>query len=311
MNLNGMNRSHTVSIIVTTYNRADLLPRAIESILNQTYKDFELIIVDDGSMDNTEKVMKEFQEKDSRIKYVYQENKGWASALNKGLSFAQGEYVAFLDSDDEWLPGKLEKQIEVFKNNLSVGLVTCWAFRIFENRKKKKLFKTYKGTIEKKNWCCFFKTNGIISFSTIIMKRKVFDTIGSFDIKLKAAVDLDFYIRILNKFDIYFLSIPLVNYYESQESLSKKNFWTKWTSDLEYLLQKHQDSIGRCIHLKFYFLKTLGTCYLLDGDYSKARKCFFESVKIKPLRLRIYFQYFLSFSPKIYKNLLFLKRKLF
>lgn len=213
-----------VSIIIPTYNRANLLAKAIKSVLNQTYKDLELIIVDDCSEDNTREVVKHFQVNDLRVQYIYQENRGLSSALNKGLSIASGEYIAFLESDDEWLPRKLEKQLKVFTKHLSVGLVTCWSFRIFENGNKKKLFKTHKGIIKKENWCNFFKTKGIISPSTIILRREVFDSVGNFDTKLKAAVDLDFYIRLIKNFDIYFLPIPLVNYYESQESLSKKIF---------------------------------------------------------------------------------------
>ena len=91
-----------VSIIIPTYNRANLLPRAINSVLNQTFKDFELIIVDDGSTDNTRKVVKEFEEKDSRIKYIWQENFGGpAKPTNTGLKISKGKYIAFLDSDNE------------------------------------------------------------------------------------------------------------------------------------------------------------------------------------------------------------------
>lgn len=309
MNLNGMNKLPIISVIITTYNRADLIQRAIISVLNQTYKDFELIIVDDGSIDNTKEIIEKFKNKDSRIKYFYQENQGWPSALNKGLSLAQGEYIAFLDSDDEWLPQKLEKQIEVFENNLSVGLVACWAFRIFDSNKKK-LFKTHKGLIKKENWCKFFKTKGIISFSTVILKKKVFDSIVLFDTKLKAAIDLDFYIRIINKFDVYFLPTTLVNYYESTESLSKKNFWLKWIPDLEYLLSKHQNVINQCSPLKIYLLKTLATCYLLNGEYKKSRYYLLRSIKIQPFKIRLYFQYLLALYPNIYKNILFFKRKL-
>lgn len=94
----------SVSVIITTYNRANLVSRAIDSVLNQTYKDFELIIIDDGSTDNTKSLIDSYLQKDKRIVYFYQENKGWPSALNKGIELSKGEYIAFLDSDNEWLP---------------------------------------------------------------------------------------------------------------------------------------------------------------------------------------------------------------
>ena len=119
-----MNKNPTVSVIIPTYNRAHLVDRAIQSVLNQTYKDFELIIVDDGSTDNTEDIIKEFQKKDERIKYIrHEENRGGSAARNTGIKAAKGEYIAFLDSDDEWLPIKLGRQISEFTNKSKIALV--------------------------------------------------------------------------------------------------------------------------------------------------------------------------------------------
>ena len=103
-NENSKNQSK-VSVIIPTYNRAYLISRAINSVLNQTYQDFEIIIVDDGSTDNTEEVIKEFQEKDERIKYIrHKNNKGEAAARNTGIKAAKNEYISFQDSDDESFP---------------------------------------------------------------------------------------------------------------------------------------------------------------------------------------------------------------
>ena len=105
-----------VSVIITTYNRAHLVGKAIKSVLNQTFQDFELIVVDDGSTDNTEEVINSFN--DTRIRYIrHKINKGGNAARNTGLRNSKGEYIAFLDSDDEWLPEKLERQLEVFKKS--------------------------------------------------------------------------------------------------------------------------------------------------------------------------------------------------
>ena len=104
-----------VSVIIPTYNRAHLVGRAIRSVLNQTYQDFEIIVVDDGSTDNTEEVVKSFN--DPRIRYIrHEKNRGGSAACNTGIRAARGEYIAFQDSDDEWLPEKLEKQMQVFEN---------------------------------------------------------------------------------------------------------------------------------------------------------------------------------------------------
>ncbi|GAH83893.1 unnamed protein product, partial [marine sediment metagenome] len=122
----------TVSVIIPTYNRADMVGRAIQSVINQTYQDFEIIIIDDASTDNTREVAREFQEREKRIKYFKHEiNKGGGAARNTGIKNSKGEYIAFLDSDDEWYPEKLEKQIEIFnKNDENLGVVYSGVFYI-------------------------------------------------------------------------------------------------------------------------------------------------------------------------------------
>lgn len=116
----------TVSAIIPTYNRAHLVGRAIKSALAQTWQDLELIIVDDGSNDNTESLVNSFD--DPRIRYIrHNVNRGVAAARNTGIKAAKGEYLAFLDSDDEWMTDKLERQLNVFKTSdlPHLGAVTC------------------------------------------------------------------------------------------------------------------------------------------------------------------------------------------
>ena len=118
-------KSPIVSVIIPTYNRVYLLGRAIRSVLTQTYQDFEIIVVDDGSTDNIEDVVTNFN--DSRIKYIrHEKNKGGAVARNTGIKAARSKYSAFLDSDDEWLSDKLKQQIECLENSdEEVGVVYC------------------------------------------------------------------------------------------------------------------------------------------------------------------------------------------
>jgi glycosyltransferase involved in cell wall biosynthesis len=124
----------TVSVIIPTYNRAHLIGRSINSVLNQTYQDFELIIVDDGSSDNTEEIIRAFN--DPRILFLkHPENRGVSAARNTGIKEARGSYIAFQDSDDEWLPEKLEKQMAVFKQDKKgdLGLVLCETLGVIQN----------------------------------------------------------------------------------------------------------------------------------------------------------------------------------
>ena len=110
----------TISVIIPTYNNASVVKEAIQSVLEQTLSDYEIIVVDDGSTDNTREVVRSFSDK--RIRYVYQENRGRSSARNHAIGLAQGEYVAFLDSDDLFMPTKLEKQVACMEKNPNVLL---------------------------------------------------------------------------------------------------------------------------------------------------------------------------------------------
>ncbi len=119
------NEKIKVSVIMPAYNRAALLPCAIGSVLAQTHRNLELLVIDDGSTDNTSEAVKVFTDRDERVRYFYQKNKGSSSACNLGIRESAGDYVSFLDSDDEWLPGKTEKQLLLFKDNPGTGFVGC------------------------------------------------------------------------------------------------------------------------------------------------------------------------------------------
>ena len=126
----------TISVIVPTYNRGHLLERALRSVLTQTHQQLELIIVDDGSVDNTADVVSTY-DADSRVRYIrHQDNLGSSVARNTGIRHAQGEYIAFLDSDDEWLPTKLEKQMLLFQYGSlpRLGAVNCGIINVRERQ---------------------------------------------------------------------------------------------------------------------------------------------------------------------------------
>lgn len=117
-----------VSVIIPTYNRADCVTRSIDSALSQTYKDYEIIVVDDGSTDNTKQILQSYVDK-GLIRYIYQDNAGCAAARNAGISDAKGEWIAFLDSDDVWLPDKLAEQMQYL---LETGLDICFTNTAFD-----------------------------------------------------------------------------------------------------------------------------------------------------------------------------------
>src|SRR5712692_4293853 len=119
-----LDSSPTVSVVIPVYNGERYLAEAISSVLDQTYKNFELIVVDDGSTDQSAAVVRSFT--DDRIRYLYQSNGGASKARNLGVAASRGTVIAFLDSDDVWLPHKLERQIDCLASHKDVGAVYCW-----------------------------------------------------------------------------------------------------------------------------------------------------------------------------------------
>jgi glycosyltransferase involved in cell wall biosynthesis len=212
-----------ISVIIPTYNRANLLTIAILSVINQTYKNWELIIVDDGSTDNTKQIVEEFIKKDPRIKYFYKENGGQGSARNLGIKNAQGEYIAFLDSDDEFLENKIKKSLKIFNEDKNIGMIYSDAIIIgnyLDNKKSSEISKPYYGNVYKK-----LLLNNFITTSTVVVKKEVFLNRGFFNESslLRNFEDYDMWLRIAKKYKIGYIPEVLVKYNFSP----KINFWEK------------------------------------------------------------------------------------
>ena len=181
----------TVSVITPTYNRARFLPAAVASVLSQTFGDFELIIVDDGSEDNTPDVLKPFFA-DRRVRYVYQENQGQSHARNLALKQATGDFIAFLDSDDVWARDKLEKQLAVFRANSEVDIVHGDEATINEQGSVVSLqnMRRYSGRITR-----YLLADNSVSITTALVRRRCFDEMGGFDTSVGVADDYELWLR--------------------------------------------------------------------------------------------------------------------
>lgn len=200
-----------ISVVIPTHNRGDLIGRAIESVLNQTYKDIEVVIVSDGSTDNTEEVVKKYQKKYNNIQLIsVHPNKGANNARNEGIKAAQGEYVAFLDDDDDWELDKLEAQMEVFKKDESIGLVYTGIKIIYVNEDiNYKSLSGYRGDLSKE----ILIRNVIGATSSVVVKKEVLEKSGYFDIEMPAKQDYDLWIRACQYTKVDFVSAPKLNYY--------------------------------------------------------------------------------------------------
>jgi len=271
-----INQTPKVSIILPTYNRAYIVERAIRSILDQTYNDFELIIVDDGSTDNTEEIIKELQQKDKRIQYIKLDtNKGAAAARNVGIRSAKGQYIAFQDSDDEWLPEKLEKQMKIIETvTEEVGVV--YTDMLLINKDNQITYWNspsikYGDIINSKTHD--YQVLGLGIVSTLIKNK----SIDYFDETFYRFIDLEYFIRLSKKVIFIHINEPLVKYhitdgiscdfhslFIARKKLFKK-YYNELRKDKKFIANQYFEmgyALFVCKHFKYankFFLKAINT----------------------------------------------------
>lgn len=199
-----------VSVVIPTYNRAGVVTRAIQSVLAQSYQAFEIIVVDDGSTDGTPMAVAAIQ--DPRIRYIrHDRNQGGGSARNAGIAAARGEYVAFLDSDDEWMPDKLERQVRVLgPSGPEIGAV-CTGFVSLDARGQVR--KTTIPTTRHVDPDGLLTRNLIGTTSTFVARTGCLQAIGGFDTSLASCQDWDLYARLARHFRIAFVPEALVRHH--------------------------------------------------------------------------------------------------
>jgi glycosyltransferase involved in cell wall biosynthesis len=213
-----MNRP-TISVIIPTYNRAEILPRALKSVLSQTFPPDEIIVIDDGSTDETATIVNnDFPE----VQYIYQENLGVSTARNTGIAHSGCDWIALLDSDDEWLPAKLQKQIFMLEEN--PGYRICHTDEIWIRRGRRvnphKKHRKYGGEIY--NFCLPLC---VISPSSVLIEKTIFTERGSFDTNLPVCEDYDMWLRICAYHPVLYIDEPLlIKYGGHSDQLSIKHW---------------------------------------------------------------------------------------
>lgn len=208
-----------ISIIIPTFNRSPLLKRALDSVYEQTFLEYEIIVIDDGSTDNTAELI---QTQYPSVNYIYQANKGVSCARNKGLEVAKGDWLAFLDSDDEWLPKKLEKQINLLKKhptNKVCHTEEIWIRRGVQVNQMKKHQKAGGWIFPQCLPLC------AMSPSSILIHRTVFEDIGYFDPQLPACEDYDLWLRITSKYSVLYINEPQIKKYGGHKDQLSQKYW--------------------------------------------------------------------------------------
>ncbi len=208
-----------VSIVMPTYNAERYLKDAIDSILAQTYSDWELLVVDDDSSDKTRAVLEEYVRKDNRIKVIDGPKRGIAAALNYGISCACSKYIARMDADDMAMPKRIEKQVEYMENNPETGLCGTYYTALLENGKQAEpVFPTENEEIQS---ALLF--SNVINHSSVIMRSSVLKQGFYYDEKVKAAEDYELWLRMIPKVKFHNLSERLMKYRVTRKSLSHAN----------------------------------------------------------------------------------------
>ncbi len=258
--------SVSISVIIPTFNRSKFLPKALESVFNQTYQIEEVIVVDDGSTDGS---LNNLSQQFPSAKFFFQENQGVSAARNHGIRKAKGRWIALLDSDDQWLPDKIEKQIDFLRDNeifQACYTEECWIRK--GNQVK------LPASLEKSNHKLFSRSleRCVICPSSLLIKRTLFKKVGFFDENLPICEDYDFWIRLLLNHKIGLIKEPLVKKFGGHSDQLSTSTWG--------LDRYHVQSLEKILNFKqldltqeLQILKTLNKkCDFLEKGFLKHGK---------------------------------------
>ncbi len=226
-----MNQPPLFSVIIPTYNRAVKCIRAIESVLQQTCQDFDLWVIDDGSTDQTRTALNPYL---GRLNYIFQANQGTCVARNTGIQNSNGRYIALLDSDDQWLPGKLAAVAEAIQSHPETGLFYSSVTSITDEGRV--LWQVNAHEVHDSTYYQLLKADFIV-LSSAVIKRECLDVTGLFDPALKMSEDWDLLIRLARSFSIFPLPQPLV-LFEYGAPDKKTSRYQPWISEHDVILEK-------------------------------------------------------------------------
>lgn len=245
-----------VSIIVPCYKQAHLLDESLESVLNQIYSNWECIIVNDGSPDNTAEVAQQWCAKDSRFSYLYKENGGLPSARNAGVKNAKGEFIVALDSDDILHPDFLIQLVPQLNSNENLGIVSC--YRYFFSRNKSNIINEYKATGS--TYLDLMFENKLMPSS--MYRKKCWEEVGGYDeLMIKGFEDWEFWLNITKRgWEFKFVEAFLFYYRKAKKSMLVDTLNNHAESNMEYMFKKHKELyttyFDNTAEVLFYYIKT-------------------------------------------------------
>lgn len=291
-----------VSINLCCYNSEKYLEETLQSIFAQTYTDWELVIVNDGSTDSTEEIIRRSMKNGRRIIYHYQANAGLGNARNKAAELSSGDFIALIDHDDLWIPNKLERQIRLFEENPELGLVYCDGYLIDASGttvlRHSNKYPPAQGYIFDRLVRCSF-----IPPVSAVIKRNAFDAVGPFP-DFRTAEEFALFLKITYRYPVDYVDEPLYKYRLHPESLTQTGTRERYHQELIEIRKYWMDQMTSGNRRLTRQLKNLassayggyGTWLLEQGRKEAARQNFACSIKLYPLQLR-YLYYVLSWFP--------------
>jgi len=247
--------NHLISVIIPCYNQAIYLPEALQSIFNQTYTNWECLIIDDGSPDKTERVAKEWVLKNNRFKYFFKTNGGLSSARNFGIAKANGKYILTLDADDKFEKSFLKNAVNIIENDISVGLVSCWLYR-FTGNTIEEITKTSGNSVED------FLFLNAANAGSILFRKECWEQVGGYDENMKKGYeDWEFYIRVCQAgWKLKVIEEPLFWYRQHLHSM-RRNALLKYDKEIKIYIYKKHENLYKKHYSKMinYFLTELET----------------------------------------------------
>lgn len=289
-----------ISVVVPTYNRADLLRRAVESILAQTYDAFEVLIVDDASTDETESVVATVQ--DPRVRYIRQpQNRGVAAARNRGMREARGGLIAFLDSDDEWTPSKLEEQVRLIRRRPNrVGLFYTGVLTYGAGGDQILNRPARRGAVLSE----ILHRNLVHSTCSVIIRREVVEAVGFFDESLPAIEDFDYWTRVARLFEFDVSPEPLTIYHDEAQDADaalerrSRNFSANMAARRAHGERYAYEAERAGVRHLFLLESARRHLASPSGDPRQAALHLLEAIRLRPSEPRLYLWLLFSLTPR-------------
>jgi glycosyltransferase involved in cell wall biosynthesis len=286
-----------VSVIIPTYNYGKYIEKAIDSVLAQTYQDFEIIVVNDGSTDNTREIIETKYK--NKVRYFYQENKGAPAARNKGIKESKGEYLAFLDADDYFEPSSVEKKVSLLESNKDSGWVySDWDYLDIQGNVLKFAFANAPFASKRKLRGYIFKDmlcGTLISTPAVLVCKTWVEEVGGFDERLNAFQDYDLWLRISYRYEVEYVDEVLAHMRLHDESISVTQPPYPARAIINRKIEQNYGDYIQDLGIEWRKIKASeynywGKVSLEKGDVNQAIKYYISSIKNYPFQKRVYLQ---------------------